>query len=182
MLAGRLPFEGATVFEMSSSILKDPPPPLPAGVPTPVRALVFRCLEKRSEQRYTCSEILTALDDLQSSLKARAGSRGRKLWIATGVTATLLLGGVGWLYFDRAPVQLLSTGEVPSPNQEANDLFELAVSLARVQNAIPQAEATFDRVLDLEPKFSEARRFRSLYRVINVLNGYSNDASVEYLA
>jgi serine/threonine protein kinase/Flp pilus assembly protein TadD len=183
MLAGRLPFEAATVFGISSSILKDSPPPLPASVPPALRALVSRCLEKRPEQRYaTASEIRTALEGLQSSVPASAVSRRKRLWVATGVVAASLLSGVGWWYFNRTPVQMLSTGGSPSPNQEANDLFELAATLARVQNAIPQAQATFDRALALDPNFSEARRFRALYRVIYILNGYGNDASELYRA
>jgi tetratricopeptide (TPR) repeat protein len=86
------------------------------------------------------------------------------------------------LYFKEKPIHRLSTGGPASPNQEANDLFELAVNLSTVQNAIPQAQATFDRALTLDPNFSEARRFRAFYRVIRILNGYDNDASELYRA
>jgi tetratricopeptide (TPR) repeat protein len=91
-------------------------------------------------------------------------------------------GGGGWWYFYRTPVRTLSTGAPLSPIPEANDQFELAASLASVQNAIPQAVVAFDRALELDPKFSEARRFRAFYRVIYVLNGYSNDVSDLYRA
>jgi serine/threonine protein kinase len=182
MLTGRSPFEGDTVFQISSSILKDAAPPLPASVPRPLRALVWRCLEKIPEQRYaSASEIQTALEHIQSRPAASAFSRRTRIWMAAGVAA-LLVSEVGWLYFKSTPVNMLSTGGPPSSNQEANDLFELAVSLSSVQNAIPQAQVTFDRALALDPSFSEARRFRAFYRVIHLLNGYSNDASELYQA
>jgi tetratricopeptide (TPR) repeat protein len=183
MLTGTLPFEGATVFEISSSILNHSAPPLPAGISPSLRTVVSRCLYKRPDGRYaTALEIRTALEGLPSPVASSAIGRRPKLWIAAAVTAASLLSGVGWWYFTNPPVKMLSTGGPPSPNQEANDLFELAASLGRVQNAIPQAQATFDRALTLDPNFSEARRFRAFLRVIHILNGYGNDASELYRA
>ncbi len=68
MAAGRLPFEGKTGFEMSSAILREPPAPLPAGVPAALRAVILRCLAKDPAQRYArASEVRASLETIQSS-------------------------------------------------------------------------------------------------------------------
>jgi tetratricopeptide (TPR) repeat protein len=91
---------------------------------------------------------------------------------------------VGIAYWQtRTPQKkMLSTGAPPSPNPEANDLFELATSLATVQNNIPQALETLNRVLAIDPHFSEARRSHAFYLVIHLLNGYTNDGAQLYRA
>jgi serine/threonine protein kinase len=182
-LAGRLPFTGATLLEISSAILKDSVPPLPASVSPPLRALVSRCLEKKPERRIsTASEIRTALEALQSAAPPTAAvHRRRWLWIAAAAAATTL-SGVAWWRTATPPVKMLSTGGPPSPNPEANDLFELATTLAAVQNNIPQALETFNRALAIDPQFSEARRSHAFYLVIHLLNGYTNDATQLYSA
>ena len=52
MLAGSQPFHGATTAELLSSILRDPPPPLPAHIPVPLHQLVRKCLAKDPVKRY----------------------------------------------------------------------------------------------------------------------------------
>ena len=52
MVTGELPFKGATPFEVSSAILRDPPPPLPASVPSGLRRVINRCLQKAPSSRY----------------------------------------------------------------------------------------------------------------------------------
>ena len=135
MLSGRLPFAGATFLEISSAILKDSPPPLPAGVPPPLRAIVSQCLEKIPDQRYSnASQIRTALEELQSAAPSIATvSRRNWLWIAAAAVV-MMASGVVWWQTRTAPVKMLSTGGPPSSNPEANDLFELAMNLSAVQN------------------------------------------------
>jgi len=43
---GRLPFRGNTGFEVTSAILREPPPPLPPTVPYGLGAVIQRCLMK----------------------------------------------------------------------------------------------------------------------------------------
>jgi dipeptidyl aminopeptidase/acylaminoacyl peptidase len=52
MASGRHPFHGRTAFELSSTILRDPPTPLPATVPSGLAAVILRCLEKLPGDRY----------------------------------------------------------------------------------------------------------------------------------
>jgi TolB-like protein len=51
MAAGERPFQGQTVFELSSAILYQVPRPLPAQVPAELRRLIEQCLEKEPGRR-----------------------------------------------------------------------------------------------------------------------------------
>jgi Tol biopolymer transport system component len=67
MAASTRPFEGQTVYELSSAILHQRPPPLPARVPRMLQAVIARCLEKEPERRYQrAGEVRAALDTVQS--------------------------------------------------------------------------------------------------------------------
>ena len=44
--SGRLPFQAATLHDLTSAVLRDPPGPLPAHLPAGLRAVVERCLRK----------------------------------------------------------------------------------------------------------------------------------------
>jgi len=60
--AGKLPFRGNTGFEVTSAILREPPPPLPAAVPYGLAAVIQRCLTKERAERYQrASEARAAL-------------------------------------------------------------------------------------------------------------------------
>ena len=67
-LAGRLPFQGRTPFEISSSILHEAPAALPVWIPAGFAAIVQRCLAKDPASRYQrASEVQAALDAIQSA-------------------------------------------------------------------------------------------------------------------
>jgi Tol biopolymer transport system component len=67
MAAGSLPFQGRTVFELSSAIINRSPGPLPPTVPAGMRAVIARCLAKEPEQRYQRGgEVRAALEALQT--------------------------------------------------------------------------------------------------------------------
>jgi len=112
MAAGHRPFSGKNFFQLSTAILKQPPPPLPGRVPSGLRAVIHRCLEKEPARRYQhAGEVLAALETLGSGTEdslgkfsgvtARAlatpaaGKRAqwmrRRLWILLGAAALLLL-------------------------------------------------------------------------------------------
>lgn len=66
---GRLPFRGNTGFEVSSAILREPPPPLPPSVPYGLAAVIQRCLMKEPPERYQrASEVRAALEALQGAV------------------------------------------------------------------------------------------------------------------
>jgi serine/threonine protein kinase len=67
--AGRLPFRGNTGFEVTSAILREPPPPLPPTVPYGLGAVIQRCLMKEPPERYQrASEVRAALEALQGAI------------------------------------------------------------------------------------------------------------------
>ena len=68
MARGALPFHGRNQFDMTASILRSPPEPLPPRVPPTLRAIIARCLAKEPDQRYQrASEARSALEAIQSN-------------------------------------------------------------------------------------------------------------------
>jgi eukaryotic-like serine/threonine-protein kinase len=68
MASGSHPFHGQTAFELSSAILREAPTPLPVNVPTGLRAIILRCLEKSAGERYQqAGEVHSALEAVQGS-------------------------------------------------------------------------------------------------------------------
>ena len=68
MASASHPFHGRTAFELSSAILREAPIPLPVGVPTGLRAVILRCLEKSAGERYQqAGEVHSALEALPGS-------------------------------------------------------------------------------------------------------------------
>ncbi len=71
MASGKHPFPGHTAFELCSAILRDPPTPLPAGVPSGLRAVILRCLAKSPGERYQqAAEVHGALEAFRDSQPA----------------------------------------------------------------------------------------------------------------
>ena len=179
MLSGRLPFQGQTMFEVRSAILRENPPALPASVPSGLRRVVQRCLEKQPEKRYQ-----SALD-VRAALQWKPADAmpGRKRWLwGWGVAAMLAVGVLVWQLRPGTHGRLTSTGAPASANQEANDAFELAMQFQRVQNDIGRAQQALERAIALDPKFPEALRYHAFNYVIELVNGFSNDASLAYKA
>jgi eukaryotic-like serine/threonine-protein kinase len=67
MAAGKRPFTGRTSYELTSAILHDSAPPMPAKIGPGLRAVIDRCLAKEPGQRYQrASEVRAALEMLQT--------------------------------------------------------------------------------------------------------------------
>ena len=80
MAAGQLPFRGQSGYELSSMILRDPPPPLPAHVPAGLRAVITRLLAKEPELRYrSAGEARAALEAVGQTLLVPEASRPAKM-------------------------------------------------------------------------------------------------------
>jgi len=66
--AGKLPFRGSTGFEVTSAILREPPPALPSTIPYGLAAVIQRCLIKERADRYQrASEVREALEAVQGA-------------------------------------------------------------------------------------------------------------------
>src|SRR5437868_4159124 len=88
--AGKLPFRGNTGFEVTSAILREPPPPLPSTVPYGLAVVILGCLMKERAGRYQrASEVREALEAVQGAvLQSRHPSE------ETRVPRTLVLRGM----------------------------------------------------------------------------------------
>lgn len=185
MLAGRLPFQGSTAFEVSSAILNQAPPPLPAGVPSGLRTIVERCLEKRPEERYqNAGEVRAALETLQTGKVPVAATPGKKRWWLAAVAAAVLAaaGVYAWQHQQpRGAARTLSTGAPSSTNREANEAFELAIVQLQQGNT-PRAQELLQRAVSLDLHFAAARQLLGTTYMVQILQGESNDASLLYKA
>src|SRR3984893_3970494 len=88
--AGKLPFRGNTGFEVTSAILREPLPPLPAAVPHGLAAVIQRCLMKERVERYQqANEVRAALEAVQGAvLQSRHPSeetRGPRTLVLRGI-------------------------------------------------------------------------------------------------
>ena len=182
MLHGDLPFRGMTIAEVCSAILQYPLPPLGSTVPGPLQRIVEKALNKNPAERYqSASEMRDALERLSTERAAAPPSRRRWLWAAGSLA--LAAGTALWTYGRRsAPRTLLSTGAPAAANQEANELFELAMQFIRRQNDLPRGQRALERALAIEPQFPEALRYHAFGYLIQILNGYTNDISLLYQA
>jgi len=73
MVAGKHPFTGQTLFQFTSAILREPPRPLPAGLPDGLRRVIFRCLAKNPIERYQrASEARAALEMMRAEREGQS--------------------------------------------------------------------------------------------------------------
>ncbi len=98
MASGELPFQGGTAFEVSSQILREPPRPLPPGLPPALGTIILHCLAKDRSQRYrAASEVRAALEaggsQASFSMPLPVPTRRRR-WRALTVPAALALAGL----------------------------------------------------------------------------------------
>jgi len=106
MLSGTRPFAGESNLDTATAILRDDPAPLDElrrDVPSGLRAVVARCLEKAPEKRFASGqELHDALLALKRGLEAPAAGLGsllrRPAMLAALVLLVVLIGaGVAWL-------------------------------------------------------------------------------------
>ncbi|MDP2913871.1 MAG: protein kinase [Candidatus Aminicenantes bacterium] len=196
MAAGKLPFDGQTGFELSSSILRDTPPSLPPQIPAPLGAIITRCLEKDPAQRYQRAGEIRA--DLQAFLSAAhlelfsSRSRSRRRWRTVAVTSAILIAVLVGLWIFRpspglSPVPgsggaTVSTGARASRLPEANEYFEKAMMFLAHQFDLSRAQKMLEKALDIDPAFAEARSWYAFSFILEIDSGYSNDSSLLYKA
>jgi serine/threonine-protein kinase len=85
LLAGKVPFDGATVTELCLKVVTDPPVPLlelRSEIPAPLAAIVARCLEKEPAKRFENVALLAqALEPFAASVRP---SRAWRSMVETG--------------------------------------------------------------------------------------------------
>jgi serine/threonine protein kinase len=186
-LAGKLPFTGATAFDVGSAIQRDDPGPLPPAVPQVLAAIVRRLLAKARDPRYqTAAEVRDALREMQAA--SIPSSRRRWLWPAIAAGAAALIVPTAIELTRKPPAagtNRLSDGYLRSPNQQANDYYERAISLfgPTAAHAEPeQMKHMTERALEADPKFAAARVLNSWSQLMLLWGGYSNDPGLLYNA
>ena len=91
MVSGRQPFAGQSGFELTSAILRDPPPPLPDRVPTGLTAVIQKCMAKDPSARYqNAGEIRSALEMLGARSTAASKASPRLVPLRLGSKAAVL--------------------------------------------------------------------------------------------
>ena len=134
MASGDRPFSGRSGFELTSAILRDPPPPLPDHVPAGLVGVIRRCMLKDPGARYqSAGEVRSALETLESTAvsrpalpeaRASAGPRMALLtWVIVGLTVlfvvlfTLNIGGLRERLVHRStPPAIRSLAVLPLAN------------------------------------------------------------------
>jgi eukaryotic-like serine/threonine-protein kinase len=107
MVTGTLPFDGRTVAEITSAILRDAPRQPPADVPPGLSAIVRRCLAKEPAERYQAAgEVRSALEMVATGQserplvqEPRPPSRRRRYLAAMGVVALVAAGALAAFWF-----------------------------------------------------------------------------------
>jgi tRNA A-37 threonylcarbamoyl transferase component Bud32/tetratricopeptide (TPR) repeat protein len=196
MATGKLPFEGQTGFELSSSILRDALPPWPAQVSEQLRSIIQGCLEKDLGKRYKeAGQVRSALEATLLPRAAggpatRAAVRLKKWpWLLAGgaVLAALALIVALILRSAKPPGPIrdsarVSTGAKASSQPEANEYFEKAMLFLIAQFDLGRARDMLKRSLEIDPRFAEARAWYGFTYVLEIDSGLSNDSTSLYKA
>lgn len=106
MATGGRPFQGQTGFELSSAILNQAPRPLPSQVPTELKAVIERCLDKEPGRRYQrAREVQAALEAIQTGATAPWTALRfhmvQRRWRALALAGVVLLAVLAGLNFER---------------------------------------------------------------------------------
>jgi TolB-like protein/Flp pilus assembly protein TadD/predicted Ser/Thr protein kinase len=171
LAAGRRPFRGATLYELSSGILREAPPPISPPLPSVLQSVIDKCLDKDPSQRYhSGGEVRTALETAsaasrlkQTGLAARARlgaatqPRTRRLWYTAAVIAALALVFVGLRWNTKKP---------PAPAAAAPGAIQsLAVLPLENLSGDPAQDYFADGMTDaLITELSQIRKLRVISR------------------
>jgi TolB-like protein len=105
MVAGQRPFQGKTGFELSSAILTQPTPPVPAAVLAPLAGVIDRCLAKQPGERYQhASEVQAGLAAVAAgtavAVTPRRPVRPHRWLLASGAATLLVVAALLLAVFD----------------------------------------------------------------------------------
>jgi WD40 repeat protein len=151
LLAGRPPFQAATVFDVLARVLHDDPVPpsrLAAGVPRDLETICLRCLRKDPARRYESA--LALAEDLERWLGGEP-IRARRVGVAERLTkwvrrkpasaAIALTTGLAALALGWAAVNLLHNAELEAKNDALDQAIrEASTANQRLQGALGAAE------------------------------------------
>jgi len=210
MAAGRRPFVGASAVETIDQIIHAEPEEIVStgrGIPAELERIIRKCLEKDRERRYQSAREL--VDDLKalrrdletrpSPARSRVPAAGRTrprrvVYAAVAVPAVICCLAVAyWASLGNreakgpgpaaaAQAPRLSDGALASSTAEANEYYEKGLLFLRSRYNVPRAIEMFERALQLDPRFAEARAYHAFSQFLLIDGGYSNDAGLLYKA
>jgi len=157
MLAGRRPFEGATMSDAIAALLSAEPPPLGqlcAEAPAELEQIVGKCLAKdREDRRQTAEELIAELKAVRHGSQAEGAVASRRIeatgakfaswrWpVVAAIAAMLIVGLVYFLVWRRAPAvqpdQIKSLAVLPLENlsgDPAQEYFADGMTEALISN------------------------------------------------
>ena len=121
LVTGRLPFAGATLYEVVNAVAAEDPPPLAryaSNVPEELERIVRKLIAKDPEHRYqSAHEVRIDLERLRQTLvEAKSGwtprpapSRWpRAAWIGAAALVVLLAAGWAWLRYGPRPARSIA--------------------------------------------------------------------------
>lgn len=156
MLSGSPPFTGPSDVEIGHAILRDEPPPLPAGTPQPLVAITGRCLAKNPEDRFaSAAELVDVLERLAPE-PAPLLNRRRMLSLA-GTIAVIL-----------AVTLARQFGFLPAPHAATAVPTMLAVLPFRVLGANADREAVCAGLAEILT--NKLLQMEHLHRSLNVVS------------
>ena len=171
LLTRQQPFEGRTPFELSSTVLREPPRPLPASVPAGLRTIRDNCLGKNPVDRYQHGgELFSALEAYQVGRRIKAHRRHRPrsqwMWAAAATIAVLFAGAAGFIESrrssDRKPaIAVLSLqGERagPEPSYFADGVTEALIERLGTIDSIRVLSRTSTARYGSTPSWAALRR------------------------
>jgi serine/threonine-protein kinase len=157
MLAGRRPFEGATVSDVIAALLTAEPPPLGqhcADAPVELEQIIGKCLAKEREARYqSAAELIAGLKTPRTGNQTVGAAASRRIeaagarfaawrWpVVAALAAVLIVGLVWFLAWRRAPAvqpaQIKSLAVLPLENlsgDAAQEYFADGMTEALISN------------------------------------------------
>ena len=184
MLAGGRPFTGKSGSEVTSAILRDPPPPLPARVPAGLQTIVRQCLEKDPRRRYQrAGEVRAAVQAAGAGAEVgptRPGAKpARQLLLGlAGAAAVVVLVVAGWQLIG-APVgpedvtppadtsAALEEAAVPVTERPVDaEAYEAYLTAAYYQeqagSGFARAVTEYERAVAIDPDYAAAHAGLSL--------------------
>jgi serine/threonine protein kinase/tetratricopeptide (TPR) repeat protein len=99
ILAGKPPYTATSIDALFEQIVKNPPPPLPDDVPTPVEAIVTRALAKDPVERYPSMQ---GLRDAIAAERRRLFAPSARRWPLLVAVVLVLVGAAAAVWFWQA--------------------------------------------------------------------------------
>jgi tetratricopeptide (TPR) repeat protein/predicted Ser/Thr protein kinase len=185
MATGQLPFQGKSLVDLATSIVRDPVPAMPVAAGAGLTAIVQRCLAKLPGQRYQRgSEVRAALEAIGSGAREVAVAppprprRQRALWLAAAVVVVAAAAAVVWRPWAVPPRHT----PLPSKVAEANDYLQRAMFFLGTQQDLPRGRLMLEKALTLDPAFAQARAWYGLTSALMIVSGLSHDTALLYTA